>query len=85
MYDGPATLAADDFFMRVIGPEFAFEMGEDLPPRGAPYDADRVAKAVKAVLPAVEIVDSRYDDWTTIGDPSLIADNACTGAWVPRV
>jgi 2-keto-4-pentenoate hydratase len=82
VHDSPATLDPDDFFMRVIEPEFAFEMGADLPPRDAPYDVDRVAEAVEAVLPAVEIVDSRYNDWTTIGAPSLIADNACAGAWV---
>ena len=36
----------------------------------------------KCVLPGIEIVDSRFDDWTTIGAPSLIADNACHAAWV---
>jgi 2-keto-4-pentenoate hydratase len=34
------------------------------------------------VIPGIEIVDSRFDEWTTIGAPSLIADNACNAAWI---
>jgi 2-keto-4-pentenoate hydratase len=34
------------------------------------------------MIPAIEIVDSRYDSWTTVGAVSLIADNACNAAWV---
>ena len=37
---------------------------------------------MKGVIPGIEIVDSRFDDWLTIGAPSLIADNACNAAWV---
>ena len=78
----PALMDANDFFMRVIEPEFGFQMMADLPVSGAPYDRDRVAAAVGAILPAVEIVDSRYDEWTAVDAPSLIADNGCNGAWV---
>jgi len=72
------------FFMRVIEPEFGFRMARDLPPNpdGAPYTREQVADAVEGVLPAIEIVDSRFDDWLTVGTPSLIADNACNAAWV---
>ncbi len=82
VYQNPARVNADNFFMRVIEPEFGFEMKADLPPEGAPFEPEVVADAVGAVLPAIEIVDSRYTDWTTMDGPSLIADNGCHGAWV---
>jgi 2-keto-4-pentenoate hydratase len=72
----------NDFFMRVVEPEFAFEMRDDLPASGRPYDTDTVAAAVGAILPAIEIADSRYAEWTVVDGPSLIADNGCNGAWI---
>jgi 2-keto-4-pentenoate hydratase len=57
-------------------------MARDLSPSATPYTRDQVADAVDGVLAGIEIVDSRYDSWTTVGTPSLIADNACHGAWV---
>lgn len=78
----PGRLKANDFFMRVIEAEFAFQMGRDLPPVSKPRGRDEVAAAVEGVLPGIEIVDSRFDDWTTIGALSLTADNACNAAWV---
>jgi 2-keto-4-pentenoate hydratase len=77
-----AEISCRDGFMRMIEAEIAFRLGRDLPPAGAPYDAASVVPALAAALPAVEVVDSRYDDWTTAGAPHLIADNACTGFWV---
>jgi 2-keto-4-pentenoate hydratase len=80
--DSPAHLPAGDFFMRVMEAEFAFRMGRDLPARTKPYEREEVAEAVEGVLPGIEIVDSRFTEWTTVGAASLIADNACHGAWV---
>lgn len=82
LHESGARLAARDFFMRVVEAEFAFRMGRDLPPQSAPRSREDVAAAVSAVLPGIEIVDSRFDDWTSIGAPSLTADNACNAAWV---
>jgi len=82
IHRSPAHLNPGDFSMRCIEAEFAFEMAEDLPRENAPYDVDRVAAAVSALLPAIEIVDTRYTDWTKVSAPSLIADNGCNGAWV---
>ena len=81
-FDSPARIAADQFFMRVVEAEFAFLMARDLPPAPAARTNEEVAAAVEGVLPGIEIVDSRFDDWTTIGAMSLIADNACHAAWV---
>ena len=82
LHDSPAWLAADGFFMRGIEVELVLRLGTDLDAAGAPYDRHSVAAAVAAVHPAIEVVDSRFDDWLSVGTPSLIADNACHGALV---
>ena len=81
-YPSGARLDAGNFFMRVMESEFAFLMARDLPPVANLRSRDQVADAVAAVLPGIEIVDSRFDSWTLVGTPSLIADNACHAAWV---
>ncbi len=81
-HSSPAVLRADDFFVRLIEVEFAFTMADDLPAAAAPYDRQGVAAAVGALIPAIEIVDSRYRDWTKAGALALVADNGETGAWV---
>lgn len=80
--NSPATLKTEDFFMRVVEAEFAFQMDRDLPSRDKEYTKNEVTEAVGSLLPAIEIVDSRYTDWTKVGALSLIVDNACNAAWV---
>lgn len=78
----PAELPAAAFHMRGLESEFAFRMGSDLPPRSTPYRREEVVAAVASLHPAVEVVDSRFADWLSVGAPSLIADNAANGALV---
>jgi 2-keto-4-pentenoate hydratase len=63
--------------MRVAEVEFAFRFGMDIGPREKPYSVDEVMAAVASLHPAIEIPDSRYDDFCAVGAPQLIADNAC--------
>lgn len=72
-----ASIALDRNLMRVAEVEFAFRFGADLPPRARPYAVDEVLAAVATLHPAIEIPDSRYEDFTVVGAPQLIADNAC--------
>lgn len=81
-YESPATLRASDFFMRVIEAEFGFQFARDLPAGLKPASREEIVAALAGVLPAIEIVDSRFASWTTVGAASLISDNACHGAWV---
>ena len=67
----PARIDASQFFMRVVEAEFAFRMARDLPPGSRPHMREEIADAIEGVIPAIEIVDSRFDDWTTIGAPSM--------------
>jgi 2-keto-4-pentenoate hydratase len=63
--------------MRVGEAEFAFRMGRDLAPRKAPYPVQEVLAAVATLHPAIEVPDSRFEDFTIVGAAQLIADNAC--------
>jgi len=79
--ESPSRLDASRFFMRVVEAEFGFRLAHDLPPAAA-RSPEELADAIEGVIPGIEIVDSRFHDWTTIGVLSLIADNACNAAWV---
>ena len=68
--------------MQVAEAEFAFRMGQDVPSRPHPYSVDEVLDAVATLHPAIEVPDSRFDDFTIVGAPQLIADNACAHLFV---
>jgi 2-keto-4-pentenoate hydratase len=68
--------------MRVAEAEFAFRMARPLTPRARAYDVGEVLDAVGALHPAIELPDSRFDDFTIVGAPQLIADNACAHYFV---
>lgn len=63
--------------MKVAEAEFAFRMGDDLPRRASSYSVNEVLAAVATLHPAIEIPDSRYEDYTRVGEAQLIADVAC--------
>jgi 2-keto-4-pentenoate hydratase len=68
--------------MRVAEAEFAFRMAADLAPRQQAFAVDDVLDAVATLHPAIEVPDSRYDDFTKVGEAQLIADNACAHYFV---
>jgi 2-keto-4-pentenoate hydratase len=68
--------------MRVAEIEFAFRFRHPLVPRAQAYTVDEVMAAVGSVHPAIEVPDSRYEDFVTAGAPQLIADNACANLFV---
>lgn len=76
-YPGGATVRLDGNRMRFAEPEFAFRAGRDLAPRRDPYTVDEVVAAMDALLPAIEVPDSRLEHFVTAGAAQLIADNAC--------
>lgn len=55
--------------------EIAVELGRDLDAAGVPASRESVAGAVSGVMAAIEIVDDRYQDYRTLGVPTLIADD----------
>jgi 2-keto-4-pentenoate hydratase len=77
-----ATLPFGANRMRVAEAEFAFRMGQDLPPRATPYALEEVLDAVSALHLAIEVPDSRYRNFASVGAAQLIADNACAHQFV---
>ena len=75
---GPARVRAADYVRLLVEFEIAVELGEDLPAISAPYTRDRVAQAVAAVMPALELADDRNADYRQLSLHALmlIADNA---------
>lgn len=63
--------------MKVAEAEFAFRMGQPLPKRALAYSVAEVLAAVASLHPAIEVPDSRYQDFTRVGAAQLIADVAC--------
>lgn len=68
--------------MAVAEIEFAFRMGHDLAPRPETFSVEEVLAAVDTLHVAIEIPDSRYEDFAHVGAPQLIADNACAHYFV---
>jgi 2-keto-4-pentenoate hydratase len=56
--------------------EVGVRLGRDLPRDEAPFTRERVAQAVGGVCAAVEVVDDRNADYSTLEALSLIADNS---------
>jgi len=55
--------------------EIAVELALDLAPSGVPVDRESAGKAVGTVMAAIELVDERYENFRTLGVPTLIADD----------
>ncbi len=81
-HGSPATLRAADYLVRCAEAEFGFEIAADVP-AGPTYTAEAIKDFIAAAIPSIEIVDHRYHNWQTVGAPSLLADNAIHGVWVP--
>ncbi len=77
-----SVLALTRNHMRVAEPEFAFCMARDLLSRSEPYTQDEVLAAAGTLHPALEVPDSRFEDFARVGAAQLIADNACAAFFV---
>jgi 2-keto-4-pentenoate hydratase len=76
--DAVVRVHSADYVRLIVEFEIAFELAEDLPAIGAPYDRQRMAQAVAAVMPALELADDRNADYATLpANPLMLAaDNA---------
>lgn len=78
---GGLRIPMDSNVMNVAEAEFAFRMARALPPRATPYRVDEVMDAVDTLHLAIEVPDSRYRDFASVGALQLIADGACA-SWL---
>jgi len=75
------TLAADEFMHRVVEAEFAFRIGDDVEAIDGGHTQASIAEHIDALIPAIEIVDYRFESWT-VGALRVAADNAIHGWWI---
>jgi len=75
VHDSGVSIPSSDFVRVGVECEIAVRLARDLAPSQAPFTADTVAQAADAYLPAIEIVDDRYQEWQTLGAPTLVADD----------
>jgi len=80
VHAAPAVLSAAQFIVPLLECEVAFVLGADLPPRDKAYTRNEIEAAVEAVVPAMEIADSRWP----ANAPGLLklADSMGNGAFI---
>jgi 2-keto-4-pentenoate hydratase len=76
----PASLSLQQFIAPLLECEIAFLLGQDLPPRGTPYQRDEIEGVVQAIVPAIEVADCRWP----ADAPGLLklADDMGNGAFI---
>jgi 2-keto-4-pentenoate hydratase len=89
VHESGVRLRSADFVRVGVECEIAVRLARGLAAGQGPFTAETVAGAIEAYLPAIEIVDDRYERWETLGAPTLVADDffaaGCVlGAAVPR-
>jgi 2-keto-4-pentenoate hydratase len=77
LHRSPARVRAADYVRLVVEFEIAVHIAEDLPAADRPFSRSRVANAVGAIMPALEIADDRNADYKELARHPLhlIADN----------
>jgi 2-keto-4-pentenoate hydratase len=81
LYPSGCRIAAAAMPLLGVEAEIAFRFDRDLPPRARQYDYDEVAAAV-TVLPAIEVVDSRFRGYPNAPLLDRIADCMSNGAFI---
>ncbi len=71
-----------DNSMSVAELEFAFRIGDDLPPRSNSYEWQEVMEAVEAMHVGIELPGSRFHDAAEAGIAQIVADNASADLYV---
>ncbi|WP_028231284.1 2-keto-4-pentenoate hydratase [Paraburkholderia mimosarum] len=82
VHASPARLERRLFFRVLVELEIAFRFSEPIAPRAEAYARDEVLARVAQVLPAIEIVDSRFAQWPNVAPLAQLADAQNNGALV---
>ena len=77
-----ASVALGHNKMAVAEPEFAFKIGTEIKPNKSYYKVKEVMELVETLHLAIELPDSRFNNFSSVGELSLIADNACADQFV---
>jgi len=85
IYTSPTKAPNGTFRLTGIEAEIAFRLGCGLPARDAAYSLADIIECVDAIVPVLEIVDSRLSDFTSAGNLWKLADNQINGGLVVGV
>jgi len=91
----PGSLDGGAFKTRIIEAEVAFHIAADLPPIDRPYETEDVVDAIDYIVPAIEVVESRYTNfrstacrwWLTacrMADSSMASRSMTGKTWTLR-
>jgi 2-oxo-3-hexenedioate decarboxylase/2-keto-4-pentenoate hydratase len=72
---GPGVVEPARYVRVGVECELAVRLGSCLPPEDAPYDPSDLPPRIDSVMAAIELVDDRYSDWSSLPAPVLIADD----------
>jgi len=75
IYDSGTSLAPGTMRLMGLEAEIAFRLGSDLPPRSHAYSEKEFLDAVETMVPLIELVDSRLQDFEAAGSIWKLADN----------
>jgi 2-keto-4-pentenoate hydratase len=77
LHRSPARVRAADYVRLIVEFEIAVQIADDLPAADKPFSRERIARAVGAVMPALELADDRDADYKDLRQYpfELIADN----------
>jgi 2-keto-4-pentenoate hydratase len=81
-HQSPARVPAPTRHAMAIESEFAYRLGRDLPARAAPYTREEILDAIDAIIPAFEIVGTRYTAVPFHDVGSVVADCMLNAAMV---
>lgn len=82
VHENGAALPASDFQMIGIEVELAVRLARDLAPRSGAFTAGDIAAAIGTVHAAIEVVDTRIEDWQSAPALLKLADHQLNGAFV---
>ncbi|MBX9589592.1 MAG: hypothetical protein K2X43_09820 [Hyphomonadaceae bacterium] len=82
VHTSPAAIAKADYINVRVECELAVKLGQNLPKGLEPYTRETVRAAVTHIMPAFELIEDRFADYSTCNALSLIADNAWNGGIV---
>jgi len=82
VHPSPLSIPAAAVPMLGVEAEIAVRLGRDLPPRAIPYARADVEAAIDGVCAAIEIVDSRLQQFLKAPPLAKLADNVGNGAFV---
>jgi 2-keto-4-pentenoate hydratase len=78
----PATIGAENLRMIGVEAEIVFPVAMDLPSGSVPRTRSAAMKSIASIHPAIEVVDSRFENFRAVSPLSVLADNQNSGALI---